>query len=303
MRGDRGTRAPVPPRRAAGGLPALPARIPGARFAVLLAVLVLLAAAPARAAFEVPPPPPRFLHDGAGLLSPEERRRIEDRLVRLDRERGLQVGVAILPSLEGEPLEEATMRIAEAWKPGHEGRDDGVLLAVFAKDRRMRIEVGYGLEGAIPDITAGRILREQVAPEFRAGRYAEGILHAIDAIAAAAAGETLPPPARPPRRGGGDANTVFVLLVTLFQLLFAVVMVLTFFARRIAARERRLHPRGELRDHVPWWVWFLLYQAGAGTGRRHGGFSGGGFGGGGGFSGGGGFGGGSFGGGGASGGW
>ncbi len=270
--------------------------------AVLVVLVALLVVVPAWAAFEVPPPPPRFLYDGAGILSPAERQQLEERLLQLDRERGLQVGVAILPSLEGEPLEEATLKIAEAWKPGHEGRDDGVLFAVFVKDRRMRIEVGYGLEGAIPDVTAGRILRERVAPEFRAGRFAAGIRRGIDAIAAAAAGETLPPPPRTGRRG--EANTVVVVLVTLFQLFFAALMVLTFFARRIVARERKLHPQAKVREHVPWWVWFLVFQAGAGTGRRHGGgFSGGGWGGGGGFSGGGGFGGGSFGGGGASGGW
>ncbi len=236
------------------------------------AVLIGLAAGAARA-LEVPPRPLGRVSDFAGLLSPGERARIEQRLEEIERATSNQFVVAIFPSLEGESLEDFSIRLAEAWKIGQAGRDNGVILLIFLKERKIRIEVGYGLEGAIPDAVAGRIIRNVIAPRFRQADYVGGLLAAIDALDAASRDEFGPMARTPGRRSPPPDYLVFLLPGLLF-----VVMFLGALARRSTVIGRR--------GGTFWWF-------GPGFG---GGFGGGG---GGGFSGGGG----GFGGGGASGGW
>ncbi len=264
--------------------------------AVLLLALVWAGSA---AAFDVPAAPLRFVHDGAGALQPSERRALEDRLMQLNLQHKLQIGVAIFPSLEGESLEDVSLRIAEAWRPGFKGKDDGVLLTVFMQERKIRIEVGYGLEGKLTDATSARIIREQLAPEFRAGDVAGGLRAAVDAIAAAALGQAPPPPSARTTLPRGQRGTPGLLCVGLFIFFLFMSMVRS-------SRRSRLYGRGVRPGGLPWWAWLLIGNAT--SNRRRGGWGGGGGfgGGGGGFGGGGGggsFGGGSFGGGGASGGW
>jgi uncharacterized protein len=196
--------------------------------------------------------------------------------------------VATFPSLEGEALEDVSMRIAEAWRPGLKGKDTGILVTLFMAERKLRIEVGYGLEATIPDITAGRIIRNVMVPEMRAGRPAAAIDGAVDALAAVARGEKLPERVRKKDKG------IPPLLALL--LLFGVISVVSRIARGQARRGRGLGRHGS----IPWWLPLLGGGGGRGGGWSGGGFGGGSFGGGGG---GGGFSGGSFGGGGASGGW
>ncbi len=267
--------------------------------ATFLAVLVLALAwsgGPALAEeFVVPPTPARFVYDGAGVLQGGQAA-LEQKLLTLDGERGLQIGVAIVPSLGDETVETAATRVFQAWKPGHADKSDGVLLLIAMAERRVRIEVGYGLEGAIPDITAGRIIREQIVPEFRAGRPAAGIAGAVDALAAAARGETLPAPRSGPRSSKPIPAAVIVGLLLLFFFVVA--------AARAARSNRVLGKNARSKGDIPLWLWLLLSSGGGRSSRggsRGGGGFGGGFGGGG--FGGGGFGGGSSGGGGASGGW
>ena len=107
-------------------------------------------------------------------------------------------------SLEGEAIEGFSMRVAEAWKIGDALRDDGVILIVAAEDRLARIEVGYGLEGVIPDALAARILREQMIPRFREGAMGAGVRDGARAVMAAARGEVVPGLAEPGRRGRAD---------------------------------------------------------------------------------------------------
>ncbi len=268
------------------------------RALLLLAALAILAAlaagAPALAAFAPPPAPPGFVHDGAGLLDAATKQRIEQKVLALDRERGLQIGVAIFRTLDGEALEEASLATARAWGIGSADRDDGVLLAIFLDDRKVRIEVGYGLEGAIPDVLASRMIRGILAPAFREGRFADGIERTVDALAAAAAGETVALPSRDARDRAGS----IVPFIFMFFVFGSVVMSLI--AQTVARRKSLDIGRRVKRADVPWWVWLFLAQGGRG-GSSRGGFGGGSFGGG--SFGGGSFGGGSFGGGGASGGW
>lgn len=255
------------------------------------------AVVPALAEFQVPPAPPRFLFDGAGLLDQRGKEGLENRLLNLNEERGLQIGIGIFPSLEGEPLEDVSLRIAEAWKPGFKGSNDGLLLTVFLKEKKVRIDVGYGLEGSVTDSIAGRIIREQLAPHFRAGQYAGGLAASVDALAAAARGQTLPPPARLRGRGEPSHPAATVSIMAVAILLTVLVLV-----GRLARSGRVLHGHKRAGDDLPFWLLLLLSQRGPSSKGGFFGGGGGGFFGGGGF-GGGSFGGGSFGGGGASGGW
>lgn len=145
----------------------------------LLAVLLPLGAA---IAAQAPPRPAGRVEDLAGLLSPDQRQILEDRLAAFERETTHQVAVLVIPSLEGEPIEPFSHQVATTWKLGRAGVDNGVLLLIAVRDRKVRIEVGYGLEPVLPDGLAGEIIREVMAPRFRQGAYYEGISEALDRI-------------------------------------------------------------------------------------------------------------------------
>lgn len=230
----------------------------------------------------LPDAPARFLYDEPGLLSSAERAAIEDSLMKFDKQ-GIEIGVAIFSTLHGDPIEDVSLALAEKWRPGREDRDNGALIVIALEERSTRIEVGYGLEGLIPDAVAGRIIRNDMTPAFRAGRFGEGVQRAVSSIARAARGEAIPEP---------DQVALPAWLPLVFILLMIAVMIIARRASRRSRTLRRLHPRA---SHGGWW----LGGGGFGGGSSGGGF----FGGGGGGFGGGSFGGGSFGGGGASGSW
>jgi uncharacterized protein len=156
------------------------------------------------------PPLRGRVNDLAGLLPPERRAALERKLEAFEAETSHQLVVLTVPSLEGEPIEEFSLRVAEAWAPGHRGLDNGILLVVAPQDRALRVEVGYGLEGALPDAVAARIVRDRLIPEFRAGRMAEGIESGVEALLRAARGEEIPPARRPRPRGGGATGRTHV---------------------------------------------------------------------------------------------
>jgi len=288
------------------------------------------------AALEVPYLAGR-VNDLAGLLSEAEEQRLEAKLAALERATGAQVAVLTIPSLEGESLEEFSHRVASTWKLGQKGKDNGVLFLVARKDRKMRLEVGYGLEGVLPDALCRRILDNLVRPRFRAGDFAGGIEAGVEAVARAIQGQPLPEASHQERGsqelpwwGAVVLATIFLAVVGTFSLgalfgsgcqsWFLYLFLLPFW---LAFPMALLGPLGGvalgaawllgfpilklLLSHTPWGRSFraahpeLVRFASSGTRRGGGfwgGFSGGGFSGGG-FSGGGG----SFGGGGASSGW
>jgi uncharacterized protein len=232
------------------------------------------------------------VNDDAGLLSPPDRDRLETRLAERERATGVQMVVAIFPSLEGENLEDYSIRLAERWRIGQKGLDNGVILVVFVKERKVRLEVGYGLEPVIPDAAAGDIIRQVIAPRFREGQYAAGLEAAIEAVyARVGSGQPAPPGQR--RDGGGSR----VSPVWFFVVLGIIALVLY---REVASGRRAVGRKAYTAGRRGWTAPVIVPPIWWGGSRRGGGGGfGGGFGGGGGFSGGGG----SFGGGGASGNW
>lgn len=153
----------------------------------LFALLLTLLALPA-AAREVPRPQ-GYVTDSAGLLSPATEQKLEHFLEEFERSDSTQLTVLTIPSLEGEAVEEYALRVAEDWKVGQKGRDNGALLLVAKAERKLRIEVGRGLEGRLTDLLAGRILDNELRPRFKAGDYDGGIAAGVVAMAQAVRGE------------------------------------------------------------------------------------------------------------------
>ena len=138
----------------------------------------------------VPPSPTRFVTDKAGVIAPDVAARLEARLADFERETSNQFLVYIEPRVpDGTTLEEYTVACAQAWKAGQTQRKNGMILFVFPGSRKARLEVGYGLEGAMPDALARRVLDEQVIPRFRTGDYSGGISAGVSAAIAATRGE------------------------------------------------------------------------------------------------------------------
>jgi uncharacterized protein len=136
--------------------------------------------------------------DEAGMLSPEARQRIEQKLAGFEQRTGAQVVVLTIDSLQGDPIEDFAIRVAETWKLGQQGKDNGAIFLVARDDRLMRIEVGYGLEPELTDAESGRILDNIVRPAFRNGDFGGGIEQGVDAVLAALGGaEVAAEPAMP----------------------------------------------------------------------------------------------------------
>ncbi|MCP5268989.1 MAG: YgcG family protein [Zoogloeaceae bacterium] len=130
--------------------------------------------------------------DLTGTLSAEQQARLEGRLAAFEQQKGAQLAVLLVPTTQPEVIEQYSIRVVEQWQLGRKGVDDGVLLLVAKQDRKLRIEVGYGLEGALNDATARRIIAEIITPRFKAGDFAGGIEAGVESIVAVIDGEPLP---------------------------------------------------------------------------------------------------------------
>lgn len=151
------------------------------------------------------------VNDYAKLLSPQAKARLDAELADFERSDSTQVVVLTIPSLEGESLEEYSIKVAEAWGIGQKGKDNGVLLLVSKGDRKVRIEVGYGLEGKLTDALSGRIIDYAIVPQFKTGNFDAGITDGVSAIMQAVRGEYKAPPSH--KGKGGDDNAVFGLFI------------------------------------------------------------------------------------------
>ena len=150
---------------------------------------------------EVPPLEPGFVVDRAGAFTPEERAALTNAITALEAATGGgQMGVAVFSTLGGVPVEDAALRVARAWKLGREGVDDGALLLLATKDREVRLEIGLGWEGAIPDARAGDVIRA-ITPDLKAGAWGAAALEAVRQVRAAACGEPAPKRPAPEKEG------------------------------------------------------------------------------------------------------
>ncbi len=161
------------------------------RALLLVSVIVGSAAEPA-VALDVPPLTGRIV-DAAHLLPADLAASLSAELAAHEARTGNQVAVLTLPSLEGEPLEEFSHRVATTWKLGQKGTDNGVLILVAPNDRKVRIEVGYGLEGTLTDLKSSRIIREEMVPRFRDGDFPGGIAAGVKAVLGTIEGTYTPP--------------------------------------------------------------------------------------------------------------
>lgn len=174
-----------------------------ARFALWLWLVCWAAAAGA----EVPVPPLKArVTDLTATLNAEQHAALEQSLTAFEAKKGSQIAILLVPSTQPEAIEQYSLRVVEAWKLGRKGIGDGILVLVAKNDRKLRIEVGYGLEGAIPDAIAKRIVADIIAPQFKQGKYYEGLQAGVARIVATLEGEPLPPPkvGKKPADGASD---------------------------------------------------------------------------------------------------
>lgn len=160
-------------------------------YALIVAAYLSVFAAYSHAEVAVPDLKSRVT-DLTATLNAGEVTQLEQKLAAFEKNKGSQIAVLIIPTTKPETIEQYAMRVAEAWKLGRKGVDDGVLLLIAKNDRSLRLEVGYGLEGALPDAKAKRIITEIITPHFKQGHFADGIDAGVDAILAAIKGEPLP---------------------------------------------------------------------------------------------------------------
>jgi uncharacterized protein len=184
--------------------------------ALTLALVGALAPAAAQSAsataadISTPPLPTRFVTDGAGFLSAPAQDELEQRLARYERDTGHQVLLWIGQTTGGEPLESWAVRAFKSWRVGRKGLDDGVAVFILAADRKLRIEVGYGLEDRVPDAVAARIIGDQMIPRLRAGDQDGAARAGVSGVLEAVGGETgaprevAPVPGAPPELGWGQ---------------------------------------------------------------------------------------------------
>lgn len=249
------------------------------------------------------PSPVGYINDFAGVIDSESKEAMETLIRRFREQAGIEIAVVTIPSLGGMPIEEYSIELARRWGIGQKKENTGLMILIVPSERKWRLEVGYGLEGDIPDGLAGEIGR-RMTPYFRAGQYGEGLLLGVRSVVqtiAAKRGLTIEGaerPVAPARRARKATGGVLVGLFTALVFLF----VIGAFVFAIIAASSRSRWAGRRRWGVGSdWYWYPIIFGGGGSGgfggRRGGsshGWSGGGFGG---------FGGGSFGGGGASGSW
>lgn len=252
--------------------------------------------------------------DETETLTGEQKRAFEEKLQAFEQRKGSQITVLITGTTFPEPIESFSIRVADTWKIGRKGVSDGILVVVAKADRVMRLEVGYGLEGAIPDATARRLIDEVFIPGFREGNFYEGLSAGVERMIKVIDGEPLPEVSQP-NAGRGDLRSI----ESYFVLFIVATLALGGLLRRLLGRLPAALVAGAGIGFLAWLivapllvallvgaVAFVVTLFGGGMPGRlggggfgGGGFGGGGFGGGGGFSGGGG----GFGGGGASGRW
>ncbi|MFM8518688.1 MAG: TPM domain-containing protein, partial [Nevskiaceae bacterium] len=161
------------------------------------------ALAPAQEALQPVPDLKNRVTDLADVIPAEREAALEATLAQFEQRKGAQIAVLLVPTTRPEEIEQDSIRVVDAWKLGRKGVDDGALLIIATDDRRMRIEVGRGLEGVLTDLASNRIITEVIRPSFREGDYAGGVEAGVDRIIRLVDGEPLP---EPKSDGNGDSS-------------------------------------------------------------------------------------------------
>src|SRR6185369_8890070 len=177
---------------------------------VLLAI-TLFTAAFALADVAVPPLKARVT-DLTGTLSAQQQATLEQTLAAFEQRKGSQIAVLLVPTTQPESVEEYAVRVEEKWKLGRKGVDDGALLLIAKNDRKLRIEVGYGLEGVLNDATAKRIIADEITPRFKQGDFNGGITAGVERMMKVIDGEPLPPPKERPQQSSHNNYDINTLL-------------------------------------------------------------------------------------------
>jgi uncharacterized protein len=227
--------------------------------ASVLALLLCWAFA-AWAEVAVPPLTGRVV-DQTGTLSAADIAGLTQTLKGLEQRKGSQIAVLIVPTTEPESIEQFSIRVAEAWKIGRKKIDDGALLVIAKNDHKLRIEVGYGLEGALTDVTSKRIIDEIITPKFKSGDFAGGISAGIDRIIGVINGEPLPPPAPRPQQHS-DNSDLLEFLNPFNPFTIIIVLVLGGVFRAIFGRLFGSVATGGLIGVVTWFIFGSLIVSG-----------------------------------------
>jgi uncharacterized protein len=174
--------------------------------------LLLIASGNLRAELAPVPVLKSRVTDLTQTLTAGEQSQLETKLAAFEQQKGSQIAVLIVATTQPEVIEQYSIRVTDAWKLGREKQDDGVLVLVAKDDRKMRIEVGRGLEGAIPDLLAKRIISEVMKPSFRQGDFYGGISRAVDKLMGLISGEQLPEPSQSTNKAGDFFNMLPLIL-------------------------------------------------------------------------------------------
>jgi uncharacterized protein len=226
----------------------------------LLAVLAMVLVGTVAA--NIPAKPAHYFNDYASLVDPETAQKLDQRLENFERQTSNQILVVIYRSLPADTtIEDYAQDVFRAWKPGQLGRNNGAILFVFIKDRKVRIQTGYGLEGALPDAICKRIISDELAPRFQAGDYAGGLTAAVNSMIAATQGEykgagrTV---AESQARARHDEQNMIDLLI--FLVVFGIIGLSWLRAARRGTVYTSSGPRG------PGGIWWIGGGGGGGSG-------------------------------------
>jgi len=162
------------------------------------------------------PVPPKLVNDFTNTLTTEQREALEQKLYQYDDTTSNQIAVVIISSLQDYPIEDVSLRILRDWGVGNKDKNNGIVVLVAKDDHKIRIEVGYGLEGAVPDVTASHIIRDDIVPNFKEGNYYRGLDEATDDIIKAAEGEYKAPEGyadRGDKKGISIGTIIFIIVL------------------------------------------------------------------------------------------
>ena len=179
---------------------------------LVLCTMLLLVSGFAQAELVAIPTLSTRVTDLTQTLSQAEQMQLEQKLAAFEAKKGSQIAVLIVPSTQPEDIAQYSIRVTDAWKLGRKGVGDGVLVLIAKDDHKMRIEVGRGLEGAIPDLYAKRVITETIAPKFKQGDFLGGLNSGLDSLIGLVDGEALPAPSKPKLSGSGIENMLPLLL-------------------------------------------------------------------------------------------